>query len=231
MGPPLVANPPGRSLASYFPDVRPALLLAIAKHEFDPGQIFKIDPQMRDKPRDGHLQLSEAGVLIKAERDASPKEYPSFRSLHDPLHIYFNILMHHLIASGNHQALLEFAHGSSKYISGLYKLYIEYEWPQVLEYHFRFHNHRIVEMQEGSYAGWEHMDGDLMSLHLFSHPRSKPSKQGSQQAGSSLKDASRQFCYAFSYGKCSSPCKAGRIHKCRKCSSSDHGANSCPKSE
>src|SRR5882724_13241022 len=50
-----VANPPGRSLASYFPDVRPALLLAIAKHEFDPGQIFKIDPQMRDKPRDGHL--------------------------------------------------------------------------------------------------------------------------------------------------------------------------------
>jgi len=66
VGPPLVANPPGRSLASYFPDVRPALLLAIAKHEFDLGQIFKIDPQMRDKPRDGHLQLSEAGILIKA---------------------------------------------------------------------------------------------------------------------------------------------------------------------
>jgi len=231
VGPPLVANPPGRSLASYFPDVRPALLLAITKHEFDPGQIFKIDPQMRDKPRDGHLQLSEAGVLIKAERDASPKEYPSFRSLHDPLHIYFNILMHHLIASGNHQALLEFAHGSSKYISGLYKLYIEYEWPQVLEYHFRFHNRQIVEMQEGSYAGWEHVDGDLMSLHLFGHPRSKPSKQGSQQAGLSLKDASRQVCYAFSYGKCSSPCKAGRIHKCHKCSSSDHGTSSCPKSE
>ena len=76
--PPLVGNPPGRSLASYFPDVRPALLLAITKHEFDLGQIFKIDPQMRDKPRDGHLQLSEAGILIKAERDASPREYPSF---------------------------------------------------------------------------------------------------------------------------------------------------------
>src|SRR5882672_390711 len=37
MAPPLVANTTGRSLASYFPDVRPALLLAIAKPEFDPG--------------------------------------------------------------------------------------------------------------------------------------------------------------------------------------------------
>src|SRR5882672_12505309 len=83
IAPPLMANSPGRSLASYFPDVKPTLLLAIVKHEFDPGQILKIDPQMRDKPRDGHLQLSEAGVLIKAERDASPKEYPSFRSLHN----------------------------------------------------------------------------------------------------------------------------------------------------
>src|SRR5882724_10752035 len=47
-GPPLVANPPGRSLASYFPDVRPTLLLAIAKHEFDLGQIFKLNLQTRD---------------------------------------------------------------------------------------------------------------------------------------------------------------------------------------
>jgi len=29
---------------------------------------------MRDKPRDGHLQLSEAGALIKARGDI-PKEY------------------------------------------------------------------------------------------------------------------------------------------------------------
>ena len=138
--------------------------------------------------------------------------------------------MHQLITSGNHQALLEFAHGSSKYMSGLYRLYIKYKWPQVLEYHFRFHNRWMLEMQEGSYGGWEHMDADLMSLHLFSHLKTKPSKQGSQQAGSSSKDASEQFCYAFSYGKCPSPCKAGRIHKCCKCSSPDHSVSSCPKS-
>ena len=113
---PLLVSVPSRSLASYFPDVKPVLLLAIVKHEFDPGQLFKIDPQLRVKPGDSRLQLSDTGILIKAERDASPKEYPSFCSLHDPLHIYFNILMHQLIVSGNHQALLNFTHGSSKYV-------------------------------------------------------------------------------------------------------------------
>jgi len=39
---------------------------------------------MKDRPKDAHLQLSDMGILIKAERDSSPKEYPSFRSLHDP---------------------------------------------------------------------------------------------------------------------------------------------------
>jgi len=43
--PPLVANPPGRSLASYFPDVRPTLLLAIAKHEFDQAKYSKSTPK------------------------------------------------------------------------------------------------------------------------------------------------------------------------------------------
>jgi len=111
--------------------------------------------------QDGHLQLSEAGPN-KAERTHPPKN-THLPIPPRPLHIYFNIIMAYLIVSGNHQALLEFAHGSSKYIqdctsctsryiSGLYKLYIKYEWPQVLEYHFRFTNRRIVEMQEGPYA-------------------------------------------------------------------------------
>ena len=230
MVPLLIANLTGRSLASYFPDVKPTLLLVIAKHKFNPSQIFIIDPQLKDKPRDGHLQLSEAGVLIKAERDTSPKEYPSFQSLHDPLHIYFNILLHQLITLDNQQALIDFAHGSSKYLSGLYKLYIEYEWPQVLEYHFRFHNHHMVEMQEGSYGGWENVDADLMSLHLFSHPKTRPAKQSSQPAWLSPKDVLKQFCHMSTSGKCPSPCKSGRNNKCCKYSSPDHGEGSCPKS-
>jgi len=219
------------SLASYFPDVKPTLLLAITKHEFDPGQIFKIDPQLRDKPRDRHLQLSETGVLNKGEKDTSPKEYPSFQSLHDPLHIYFNILMHQLIASRNHQVMLEFTHGSSKYMLGLLKLYIKYEWPQVLEYHFRFHNCQMVEMQEGSYGGWEHMDIDLMSLHLFCQPRNRLSKQSSQLAWLNTKDRSKQYCHMFTYSKFPSLCKLGRIHKCRKCGSPYHSMSSCSKAD
>src|SRR5882724_263263 len=145
---------------------------------------FKPYPQLKDKPRDAQLQLSDADIFMKAERDVSPKEYPSFCSLHDLLHIYFNVIMHHLITAGSQPALLQFAHGSSKYMSGLYKLYLEFEWPQVLEYHFRFHNRRIVKMQEGSYGGWEHVDVDLMSLHLFSHPKTCLPKQNMQPAWS-----------------------------------------------
>jgi len=83
-------------------------------------------------------------------REMHPQRIPIFS---DPLHIYFNILMHQLIALGNQHTLTQFAHGSSKYMSGTYKLYLKYEWLQVLEYHFEFHNRRIVEMQEGNYGG------------------------------------------------------------------------------
>ena len=148
---------------------------------------------MKDRPKDAHLQLSDMGILIKAERDSSPKEYPSFRSLHDPLHIYFTIIIHQLTVSGSMANLLEFSHGSSKYLSGLYNLYLKYEWPQVLEYHFKFHNRRIVEMQEGTYVGWGHIDRDLMSPHLFGHPKSRPTKPSSSQPWSCTKDVSNSF--------------------------------------
>jgi len=222
---------PGRSLALYFPDVRPALLLAISKHDFDLGHLFKLDPQMKDRPKDSALQLSDTGVLIRAERDASPKEYPSFDSLHNPLHIYFAVIIHQLIMSSNTPALIAFTHGSSKYISSLYKLYLDYEWPQVLEYHFKFHNRRIVEMTEGNYGGWEQVDGGLMSIHLYGHPKIRPAKPGTMLPGTSNKDISKQTCNAYQYAKCTSPCKTGRIHKCRKCSSVEHGASACMKSE
>ena len=137
---------PGRSLVSYFPDVRPTLLLVNSKHDFDPGFLFKLDPQMKDRPKDSALQLSDTGIFIRAECDASPKEYPSFHSLHDPLHIYFSVTTHQLIMSSNMSVLIDFTQGSSKYMSALYKLYLDYKWPQVLEYHFKFHNRHMVEM-------------------------------------------------------------------------------------
>ena len=102
-------------------------------------------------------------------------------------------------------------------MSGLYKLYLKYEWPQVLEYHFKFHNRHIVEMLDGIYGGWGHMDADLMSMFLFSHPKAWKIKQAGQLPWTGTKDMSKQVCHAFTYGKCTSPCKSGHIHKCHKC--------------
>jgi len=73
--------------------MKPVLLLAIMKHDFDPGQLFKIDPQLKDWPRDSSLQLLDAGVLIKAEHDVSHKEYLSTPSSH---------LLHHHHAPAYH---------------------------------------------------------------------------------------------------------------------------------
>jgi len=87
--------------------------------------------------------------------------------------------MHHLIASETISPI-GIRSQLQQVNSGLYKLYIEYEWLK-FGIHFRFHNRQIVEMQEGSYAvgnTWT----VIYVLHLFGHPV-QASKQGSQQAG------------------------------------------------
>jgi len=53
ISPPLVDNPPSRSLASYFPDVKPVLLV-ITKHKLNLGKLFKVDPQLQNRPKDTH---------------------------------------------------------------------------------------------------------------------------------------------------------------------------------
>ena len=66
--------------------------------------------------------------------------------------------------------------------------------PQVLEYHFKFHNPHMVEMQEGHYSGWEHVDSGLMSIHLYGHPKTHPIKPNAPLAWKSTKDMSKQIC-------------------------------------
>src|SRR5882724_295185 len=99
------------------------------------------------------------------------------------------------------------------------------------EISLQFHNRHVVEMQEGIYAGWGHVNSDPMSLHLFGHPKSRPTKPSPSQPWSGTKDVSKQFCHAFTYRKCPSPCKSGRIHKCCKCNSLEHGAGTCSKAD
>ena len=154
-----------------------------------------------------------------------------FQSLHDPLHIYFAVIMHELIMSSNTPALIDFIHGSSKYLSSLYKLYLDCEWLQVLEYHFKFHNCHIVKMQEGQYGGWEQVDSNLMSIHLYRHLKTYQSKPNASSNWTSNKDVLKQVCNTFQYSKCTVPCKTGRIHKCQKCNSLDHGLPVCTKAD
>jgi len=72
---------------------------------------FKINPQLKDRPR--ITTCSYRGWhSIKAERDASPRNthHSGIQGpCHDPLHIYFNVLMNQLIASGNQASLINFA--------------------------------------------------------------------------------------------------------------------------
>jgi len=50
--------------------------------------------------------------------------------------------------TGNQSTLMEFAHGSAKYMSGIYKLYLKYKWPQV----------RIISVFIASVAGGKYAE-------------------------------------------------------------------------
>jgi hypothetical protein len=208
----------GMSIDHSFPHVEPALQLAITKHEFRPSQLYKLDATVKEHPKPKAFEITDDGEFLQHERDASPKDYPSFRVLYDPLVIYFEILQYFIISSGNIPAIHQVVLGCSEYLRILYLVYIRYDWPAVLQYHFMFHIRRLAEMCNGDYAGWHVMDAKLGSLHLYGNPKPASSKAPSQSSSSNAK----QICFAFQSGKCMSPCTHGRLHKCKICASSDH---------
>ena len=221
--PPVSLNPAsGMSLDRSFPHVEPALRLAIAKHEFRPGHLYKLDATVKERPKPKTFEISDDGEFTQRDRDASPKDYPSFRTLYDPLVIYFEILEYFIISSGNIPAIQQVVLGCSEYLRLLYQVYSRYEWSAVLQYHFMFHNRRLAEMREGDYSGWHIMDSELASLYLYGNP--KPS---SKTSGSSSSANAKQTCFAFQIGKCSAPCPQGRQHKCKNCGNANHGRSAC----
>ena len=173
--PPISLNPAsGMSLDRSFPHVDPALRLAIAKHEFRPGHLYKLDAIVKGKPTAKAFEISDDGAFTQRERDASPKDYPSFCTLFDPLVIYFEILQFFIISSGNVAAIHQVNLGCSEYLCILYQIYSHYEWSVVLQYHFMFHNHHLAEMCNGDYSGWQVMDSELASLYLYGNPKANP---------------------------------------------------------
>ncbi|KAF8506251.1 hypothetical protein JB92DRAFT_2543755, partial [Gautieria morchelliformis] len=159
------------SLNRSFPHVEPALRLAIAKNEFHPSQLYKLDATVKERPKPKTFEITDSGEFLQQERDASPKDYPSFRALYDPLVTYFEILEYFIISSGNIPAIHQVVLGCSEYLRILYQVYMHYDWPAVLQYHFMFHNRRLAEMREGDYTGWRVMDAELASLYLYGNPK------------------------------------------------------------
>ncbi|KAF8576608.1 hypothetical protein K439DRAFT_1622741 [Ramaria rubella] len=146
--PPISLNPAAGALSldRSFPHVNTALSLAITRHELRPGHLFKLNSTIKDKPRPKTFKLSESGNFTQHDRDASPKDYPSFRAVFDPLSTYFEILQYFIISARHIPSIQQVVLGSSEYLHILYHLYMCYEWSAVLQYHFMFHNRRLAEM-------------------------------------------------------------------------------------
>ncbi|KAF8580808.1 hypothetical protein K439DRAFT_1318376, partial [Ramaria rubella] len=155
------------SINHSFPHIDSALRLSIARHEFRPGHLFKLDAMIKEKPHPKSFKISDSGEFTQHERDASLKDYPSFCSLFNPLTVYFKILQLFVIASANVPAIHQVVFGCSEYTRILYQIYTQYEWAAVLQYHFLFHNCHLAEMHEGDYSGWQAMDAELASLYLY----------------------------------------------------------------
>ncbi|KIJ32078.1 hypothetical protein M422DRAFT_70745 [Sphaerobolus stellatus SS14] len=221
--PPLNSNGNGESLRTYFPDIPEATLLAIWRNTFAARDLYKLDKEAKTRGDFNKVVLDD-GYLTTREREANNKDYPNWLSLSHPLNIYFDILEIMIIYRGDRAAAARFTHGINTYRDDLYTLYLEFEWPAVLEYHFKFHAARIVEMENGIYGGWGERDTILLNCHLFGKPRTRTKEQKSKTAV----DVSKQPCFDWNFRQCTRA-KCNRIHKCKTCDSSDHPASSCPK--
>ena len=198
------------------------MLLDIARHEFKPKDLFKLDSHFREK---GELDKGEDSK----SRAGLPKEYPSLSSLLTPLLTYFQVLENFAASAGDLEATRVIADGAAIYTSHILVLHQQYQWGAVLQYHFDFHYLRRPEMRDGDYLGWTRTDAELMNCHLFGH--FKTAREGANRSLSSTsKTCAEQVCFAFNKGKCTaSPCPGGRVHKCRKCGTTGHGEKDCKK--
>ncbi|GLB35400.1 hypothetical protein LshimejAT787_0209650 [Lyophyllum shimeji] len=218
-------SPAGKSLPSLFPAIETSVLLDIARHEFRPIDLCKLDSRFRNKA--DVERLDSAAPCVGAF-----KEYPSLHSLLVPLTTYFAILQAFSASAGDAHATFLIGNSAARYTAHLLELHQHYEWTAVLQYHMQFHLHRRQEMLSGSYAGWAQPDQLLMSQYLFGRMRAAGGASSSRSgSGKSKRDVSAETCFAFNKGSCStSPCPDGRVHKCRKCGASDHGEKTCKKS-
>ncbi|KAF6765524.1 hypothetical protein DFP72DRAFT_867991 [Ephemerocybe angulata] len=224
--PPFTGSAPteSKSLRTQFPDVKSSLLLDIMRHHLAPDDLHKLD---------FHGRPLAAETKGKASTSSSLR-YKSVFDLVVPLLTYFQVLGAFAATSGTALDVLHVMRGGMVYVSHIIDLSTRYQWEAVVRYHTRFHDARLVDMEEGDYSGWGRKDIDLMADVLVGWEvrdkgRSAAGSSGSKsdKSTSSL-PITQQVCWDFNKGHCSTtPCPNGRIHKCRKCSSTEHGQHAC----
>ena len=220
--PPFVAAPSpfaGKSLHNQFPEIEAGMLLEIVRHDFKPDDLFKLSLRTRDK--------SDPDCPESSKKMSGPyAAYPSLHSLLTPLTTYFLVLQSFAASSSDANA------ASSIGISGqcythILDLHQRYDWLAVVEYCIHFHLRHQCEMADGNYNGWLQADPDLLNSFVYDRRRSARTEPS---CGSTKKDVKDQVCFAYNKGDClTSPCPSGRLHKCRKCGSSEHGEKACKK--
>ncbi|KNZ77241.1 hypothetical protein J132_06236 [Termitomyces sp. J132] len=215
-------SPAGKSLPVLFPAIETSILLDIARHEFRPMDLCKLDPTSKFRRAD--MERTDSG----GSRVTGARDYPAFHNLLIPLSTYFSVLQAFAASSGDAHATFVIGHGAARYLSHLANLNQKYEWAAVLQYHIHFHLNRRQEMLAGSYTGWSKPDDLLLTEFCLGNARAPNTSRKS--TGKHDRDISSETCFAYNKGMCTtSPCPDGRVHKCRRCGAKDHTEKDCKK--
>ncbi|RDX46952.1 hypothetical protein OH76DRAFT_1301343, partial [Lentinus brumalis] len=158
------------SLLDLFPSIKAPVLLEIARHEFEPSDLYKLDSKYRDKAGRSVLDFNGKTLTL---RDPTTKDYPTFHSLFSPLVSYFDVLVAFAATSGNAAASYHVARGSYRYLAQLESFNDEFQWPAVLRYHMEFHHERLREMSRGDYSGWSLIDMNLQARYLVGREKAR----------------------------------------------------------
>ncbi|KAI0779410.1 hypothetical protein C8Q74DRAFT_1175080, partial [Fomes fomentarius] len=158
------------SLLDLFPTIEGSVLLEIARHDFKPGDLYKLDTRHKERASRQVLELSSGIVSV---RDQAPRDYPSFNSLYIPLSTYFNVLAGFASTSGDANALYHLSASTTVYLARLAQFSQDYQWAAVVAYHFDFHYKRRRDMLRGDYSGWAMIDTGLQAEHLIGKERAR----------------------------------------------------------
>ncbi|PSR72917.1 hypothetical protein PHLCEN_2v11220 [Hermanssonia centrifuga] len=162
--PPTPAQEPP-NISAIYQHIDEDTLNAILNHELPAAELYKLDTRRILEAQWHLIDLEDSTVSFRCVPSAL-EIYQTLDSLLVPLNTYFSILCIHGLSNGQPVTLpCHFF----RYSSHLIKIAAQYEWQAVLLYHFAFFARRCCEMSQGSYAGWEKIDVDLMEELLVQH--------------------------------------------------------------